>query len=109
MSAYNDAWKRAWSLGHTAWHLGSSQDAPEGYFDSREECVAYAEGWHNAKVTQEWHDRIAAQEPEKDHSDAICTCGDPDCNRIFGHDETCDGCGEPNCVCYEELNDRSVE
>ena len=38
-------------------------------------------------------DRIEAGEPEpdieaeRDHSDDICPCGDPDCSRPFGHPE----------------------
>lgn len=28
-----------------------------------------------------------AEEPDRDESDKVCTCGDPDCNRIMGHSE----------------------
>lgn len=33
---------------------------------------------------------IEAEQEQEDHSDDICPCGDPDCNRPFGHPEDID-------------------
>jgi hypothetical protein len=41
---------------------------------------------HRGRCVVDALDLIADDYEPEDHSDDCCPCGDPDCNRLFGHE-----------------------
>jgi hypothetical protein len=54
----------------------------------REPSEQVWEGWalEDLDAFLRGEDDGAVDPPDLDDSDAICTCGDPDCSRPFGHE-----------------------